>query len=72
MVTYSIGRTEKMVMALAVWLCGLPIAFGVAVLISPQAGLATALGMLILTTAMCWAICGARFALRRKNDRRNR
>lgn len=59
MQTQLLSRADKMVLGLAVWLCTLPLAFGVAALVNVQAGAATALGLLFLIAALCWVLCGS-------------
>ena len=54
-----------MVLGLAVWLCTLPLAFAVAVLVNAQAGITTALGLLLVTVALCWVLCGYQVVRRR-------
>jgi hypothetical protein len=56
--TPLLNRADKMVLGLAVWLCTLPLAFAVTALLNVQAGIATALGLLLVTTALCWILCG--------------
>lgn len=57
--TQLFGREDKMILGLAMWLCALPIAFAVAFFFGLQAGIVTALGLLVVMTALCWILCGS-------------
>lgn len=52
-------EADTMLLALALWLCALPL---VAILVIPWFGLAAAalvaLALLLLTLILCWGICG--------------
>jgi hypothetical protein len=56
-----LSRVDKMVLGVAVWLCTLPIAFAVFAFLGWQAGLTTAVGLLLVVALLCWAWCGFHF-----------
>ena len=62
--TQQVSRADRMLLALAVWLCTLPIAFGIAFFFGIQAGFAAALASLLVLTALCWVLCGAQIIMR--------
>jgi hypothetical protein len=51
--------SDEMLLALAVWLCGLPL---VAIVIGPwlgwQGALTAAVGLLVVALLACWGACG--------------
>ena len=56
-----LSRVDKMIFGVAVWLCMLPIAFVVFAVFGWQAGLTTAVGLLLVVALFCWAWCGLHF-----------
>lgn len=58
MKTPWLSRVDKMVLGVAVWLCTLPIAFAAFFFFGWQAGLTTAVGLLLVMIAFCWVYCG--------------